>query len=88
MAPGKVTGYMPHLMKVWKSYAFVSGQTTRSLSPFEVNVLGSLFSNLGGKLKHKVVDNFADVAPGVLAGVGTLFLVKGIRKQHLYSHRS
>ncbi len=52
MAP--VKGYMPHLMKVWKSYVFTTGQTIKTVSPFEVNVIGSLVTNVGAKLRHKV----------------------------------
>jgi Cytochrome b-c1 complex subunit 8 len=88
MAPGAVKGYMPHLMKVWKAYVFTSGQKTQMLSPYEINVIGSLFKDVGGKVKHKVVDNFWDVAPGLLTGVGTLFFVKSQRKAYLYHHRA
>ena len=88
MAPGAVKGYSPQLMKVWKVYRFTTGMTTRTVSPFEANVFGSLFANIGGKLKHKVVDNFWDVAPGLLTGVGTVFFIKAQRKAYLHSHRA
>ncbi len=81
-------GYAPHLMKLWKSYVFTSGQTTRTISPFEVDVVGSLFRNFGYKVKHKVTDNFWDVAPGVLAGVGVVLGAKSARASYLHSHRS
>jgi hypothetical protein len=54
MAPSKITGYAPHLMKVWKTYVFTTGQTIRTVSPFEINVMGSLVKNVGEKFKHKV----------------------------------
>eukprot|EP00567_Pseudictyota_dubia_P007939 CAMPEP_0197454288 /NCGR_PEP_ID=MMETSP1175-20131217/37500_1 /TAXON_ID=1003142 /ORGANISM="Triceratium dubium, Strain CCMP147" /LENGTH=92 /DNA_ID=CAMNT_0042987839 /DNA_START=33 /DNA_END=308 /DNA_ORIENTATION=+ len=78
-----VKGYMPHLMKVWKSYNYTVGMTTRTISPFNVDVVGSLFRNAGGKLKHKVVDNAADVLPGILFGIGTYTVTNQVRKSHL-----
>lgn len=87
MAPGAIKGYAPHLMKVWKAYTFTTGQTIRTVSPFEVNVIGSLVKNVGEKVKHKVVDNFWDVAPGVLTGVATVLFVKSQRKSYLFHHR-
>ncbi len=75
-------------MKVWKNYTFVTGATTRTLSPFEVNVVGSLFKNFGEKVKHKFTDNFWDVAPGVLTGVGIVTGTIAARKSYLHSHRS
>ena len=81
-------GYAPHLVKVWKSWVFTTGQTTRTVSPFEYNVVGSLLRNFGGKLKHKVTDNFWDVAPGVGAGVACVLITKQARASYLASHRS
>lgn len=85
---GKISGYAPHLQKVWKSYVYTTGQTIRTVSPFEVNVIGSLVKNVGEKFKHKVTDNFLDVAPGLLTGVGVVFLVKKKRSDYLFSHRA
>ncbi len=82
------SGYMPHLQKLWKSYVFQSGVVTRSVSPFEVNVLGSLFKDIGHKVKHRITDNFLDVAPGLAAGVGVVVFAKSARASYLHSHRS
>ena len=56
----------PHLKKVWKTYSYQRGQRTQQLSPFEIDVLGPLFRNVGEKLKHKVEDNIWDVAPPLI----------------------
>ena len=40
--------------QVWKSYQYVPHEKTRMLSPFEIDVVGSLFRNAGEKFRHKV----------------------------------
>lgn len=44
----------PNLLKVWKSYSYTRNQRIQQLSPFEIDVLGPLFRNIGHKIKHKV----------------------------------
>jgi hypothetical protein len=34
------------------------------------------------------VDNFFDVAPGVLTGIATVLFIKQQRKAYLFSHRA
>lgn len=77
----------PHLKKVWASYSFTRNQRVQMLSPFEVDTLGPLFSNIGPKLKHKIEDNFWDVAPSVLFFVLLVTFVKAKRQDMLVHHR-
>jgi len=44
----------PHLTKLWKSYAYTRNQRIQQLSPFEIDVLGPLFKDIGAKVKHKI----------------------------------
>ncbi len=46
---------VPNLAKVWKSYTYTRNQKIRQLSPFELDVLGGLFRDIPGKIKHKVM---------------------------------
>ena len=39
---------------MWKSYTYVPHEKMRQLSPFELDVVGSLFRNAGEKFRHKV----------------------------------
>ena len=78
----------PHLKKTWKSYSYKKGERTQQLSPYEIDVLGPLFRNIGEKLKHKVEDNIWDVAPPILFYMGLVWTVKEIRKDILYHHRA
>jgi hypothetical protein len=78
----------PHLKKTWKSYSYKKGERTQQLSPYEIDILGPLFRNIGEKLKHKVEDNIWDVAPPILFYMGLVWTVKEIRKDILYHHRA
>lgn len=78
----------PHLKKIWKSYSYKKGERTQQLSPYEIDVLGPLFRNIGEKLKHKVEDNIWDVAPPIIFYMGLVWTVKEIRKDILYHHRA
>jgi hypothetical protein len=51
-------------------------------------VLGPLFRNMGANLRHKVEDNFWDVAPPLVFYSGLVYVVKQIRADILYHHRS
>ena len=66
---------------------FTRNQRVQMLSPFEVDTLGPLFSNIGPKLKHKIEDNFWDVAPSVLFFVLLVTFVKAKRQDMLVHHR-
>ena len=48
------------LFQLWKSYAYTRNQRIQQLSPFEVDVLGPLFRDIGHKFKHKVEVCVAD----------------------------
>lgn len=51
LAP-KIKGDIPpNMVKWWKSYTPFHGQVTRTVTPFNVNVVGSLFHNAPSKLK-------------------------------------
>jgi hypothetical protein len=76
------------LKKIWKSYSYKKGERTQQLSPYEIDVLGPLFRNIGEKLKHKVEDNIWDVAPPIIFYMGLVWTVKEIRKDILYHHRA
>lgn len=41
-------------VQLWKSYAYTRNQRIQQLSPFEVDILGPLFKDIGGKVKHKL----------------------------------
>ncbi len=43
----------PNLTKHWKSYTYSRNQKIRQLSPFELDVLGPLFRDIPGKIRHK-----------------------------------
>lgn len=77
----------PHLMKTWKSYTFTRNQRIQQLSPFEADVLGPLFRNIGEKVKHKFEDNFWDVAPPVIFFIALVAFVKHKRQEILLHHR-
>jgi hypothetical protein len=66
----------PRRAQLWKSYAYTRNQRIQQLSPFEVDVLGPLFRDIGGKVKHKLEDNFLDVAPPLLFFIGLVAFVK------------
>ena len=68
--------------------SYQKGQRTQQLSPFEIDVLGPLFRNMGANLRHKVEDNFWDVAPPLVFYSGLVYVVKQIRADILYHHRS
>ena len=77
----------------WPSISlFTLFQYTRNvriqqLSPFEVDLIGPLFKNQIEKIKHKVEDNFWDVAPPVIFFVCLIAYVKQQRKEVLLHHR-
>ncbi len=56
--PGSPTPPPTHtqhsVAQVWKSYQHVPHEKMRQLSPFEIDVLGSMFRNAGEKFRHKV----------------------------------
>jgi len=68
--------------------SYQKGQRTQQLSPFEIDVLGPLFRNMGANLRHKVEDNFWDVAPPLVFYSGLVYVVKQIRADILYHHRA
>lgn len=41
-------------VQLWKSYSYTRNQRIQQLSPFEIDVLGPLFRDIGGKVKHKL----------------------------------
>lgn len=77
----------PNLQKHWKSYTYTRNQRIRQLSPFELDVLGPLFRDIPAKIKHKVEDNFWDVAPPVIFFIALVQFVKWKRHQMLLEHR-
>jgi len=68
--------------------SYQQGQRTQQLSPFEIDVLGPLFRNMGANLRHKVEDNFWDVAPPIAFYSALVYVVKQIRADILYHHRA
>lgn len=46
-----LTTHTPHLTP---HSQYVRNEKTRQLSPFELDVVGPLFRNVGDKIKHKV----------------------------------
>ena len=68
-------------------YQFKRGQKIQTLSPFEIDVLGPLFRNVGDKIKHKFQDNFWDAGPPLIFFVGLVTGVKALRKKILVEHR-
>lgn len=77
----------PGMYKTWKSYTYVPHEKVRQLSPFELDVVGSLFRNAGEKFRHKVEDNFWDVFPIIAFHVGLVWGAKVVRKKMLRDHR-
>ena len=53
--------------QLWKSYAYTRNMRVQQLSPFEADVLGPLFRDIGSKFKHKVEVRSGD-ALQVVAG--------------------
>ena len=51
-------------------------------------MLGPLFRNMGANLRHKVEDNFWDVAPPLVFYSTLVYVVKQIRADILYHHRA
>lgn len=77
----------PAMMKTWKSYTFMRDQKIKQLSPFEVDIVGPLFRDLAGKLKHKLEDNFLDVAPAFIFYGVMVAGVKNLRASMMLHHR-
>ena len=69
------------------STQFTRNQKIQQLSPFEVDIVGPLFRDLAGKLKHKLEDNFFDVAPAFIFYGGLVTFVKRTRANMMLHHR-
>lgn len=50
-------------------------------------MLGPLFRDIPSKIKHKVGDNFWDVAPPILFFIGLVSFVKHKREEIMHHHR-
>ena len=79
---------LPRPRPLSRADSYQQGQRTQQLSPFEIDVLGPLFRNMGANLRHKVEDNFWDVAPPVAFYTALVYVVKQIRADILYHHRA
>lgn len=89
LAAAAPKGKVPiNMQKWWNAYTPMTGQVTRSMSPFHYNVLGSLFKDAPTKLTHKVTDNLFDVAPGLLTGVAVVMWAEWKHEDIARHHRS
>ena len=79
---------LPRLCPLSRADSYQQGQRTQQLSPFEIDVRGPLFRNMGANLRHKVEDNFWDVAPPIAFYTALVYVVKQIRADILYHHRA
>ena len=75
----------PHPLPLAPQYT--RAERVQQLSPFEIDVLGPLFRNVGDKIRHKVEDNFWDVAPAFLFFGTLVYAVKQLRQKMLRDHR-
>lgn len=66
---------------------YTRNQKIKQLSPFEVDIVGPLFRDLAGKLKHKLEDNFFDVAPAFIFYGALVTTVKSVRASIMLHHR-
>ena len=57
-------------MKLWKYHQSNNGQVIQSLSPFQQDVMGSLFHNAPAKILKKITSNAPSVLPGLIFLVG------------------
>lgn len=87
VAPALVKDAMPHLVKWWKAYSYQRGLQTQHLSPFEVDVAGSLFKNAFAKIRFRIQDNFWTWGPPVIGMYGTVQYVQHLRHEYLMEHR-
>ncbi len=74
-------------MQWWQNYSFQRGLQSQHLSPFETNIVGSLFKDSVEKVKHKIQDNFWMWAPAMFIAYGTLTYVNHLRADYLLHHR-
>lgn len=77
----------PHLKKVWKNYTYTRGLETRQLSPFEVDLTGSLIQGIRDNFVFRVVDNMWFWAPPTIFTVGSYMYISRLRADYLLGHR-
>ena len=66
---------------------YTRNQRIQQLSPFELDIMGPFFRNVGEKIKHKVEDNVWDVAPPFIFFGGLISFVLWKRHDILMHHR-
>mmetsp|Transcript_16987 Transcript_16987/g.20972 ORF Transcript_16987/g.20972 Transcript_16987/m.20972 type:complete len:88 (-) Transcript_16987:304-567(-) len=86
MAPGKMTPAV-NLVKWWKAYVPVKGQVTRTISPFQQDVLTPFIKSAPEQLKHKITDNLLDVGPALLLGFGIMSWANAEHEKEAKKHR-
>ena len=77
----------PHLVKTWAAYSFTRGLQSQHLSPFELDIAGSLTKGAWYRARTKVADNLPIWAPPLLATFMTVQYVKHLREEYLMEHR-
>eukprot|EP00924_Labyrinthula_sp_SR-Ha-C_P001832 snap_masked-scaffold_148-processed-gene-0.2-mRNA-1 protein AED:0.06 eAED:0.16 QI:0/-1/0/1/-1/1/1/0/83 len=76
-----------HLVKWWKSYQPVSGQMTRTLSPFQQDIITPLFRHMPENAVRRFTDNVLDVAPSVILGVSVIYWANSTFAAEQKKHR-
>ena len=62
-------GVRAELVKWWKYYTPIYGETIRTVAPMNQKIMSPLFKDVGKKVVHKVVDRSREMALGVAFGV-------------------
>ena len=75
------------LSQLWKKHYPIEGQVTQHLSPFEQNVVSSLFKDVPNKILKKVTDFLFEAGPGLAFGVGIYYYAEWKYNQIAFHHR-
>mmetsp|Transcript_40 Transcript_40/g.54 ORF Transcript_40/g.54 Transcript_40/m.54 type:complete len:88 (+) Transcript_40:208-471(+) len=87
MAPKGVTPAI-NMVKWWKSYIPIKYQVTRTISPFQQDVITPFIKNAPKQIQHKISDNLLDVGPALLLGIGIVAWGDATYEAEMKKHRS